>query len=581
MRLLKSCLLDEPLPRLSAIADAWDIAPEVASTHEMAEALARHMLTRDAVNAAISALDSEALAALGALVVANGRMPAATFERRFGAVRPMGPGRLERERPWLSPANATETLWYRGFIFRGFDRSLNNPVDVFYLPTDLLPAVAEVRDWRAENAGARAGQAPPAGAPSAIPLLGLGQYTLDDVTTLLSHIQNTPVRLQPDGHWHARNAQAVEPMLHHAGLDAAQRRRRVAFIERLIVRMGWLRATHPALRLAPQPVMDWLQMPPAAQLRALWDAWRGDAEWNDLRQVERLSFEMEHAWSNHPLAERSAVCRLLADWTQQQNSRTFAIADFINHARTAHPDFARIDGRYDTWHIRDVVTGNFLHGFEHWDDVEGALIAGLLEGPLQWLGAIQIDDGVAHLTEFGRHVLLDAPAPQIAAGEAGGLRVGPDGDVWVSRTALWQRFQLARIADWISFQNGGHVFRLSPASLARGREQGIAAPRVIEFLQRHSDAPAPPNVLRAVRQWGERGVEARLEVVMLLRVKDATTLDAMLALPAVRNAAVERLSPTCAIVRARDADDLVAEITRSGLLVEQVDPPRAADQPSD
>jgi len=41
MRLLKSCLLDEPLPRLSAIADAWDIALEVASTQEMAEALAR------------------------------------------------------------------------------------------------------------------------------------------------------------------------------------------------------------------------------------------------------------------------------------------------------------------------------------------------------------------------------------------------------------------------------------------------------------------------------------------------------------------------------------------------------------
>lgn len=578
MRLLKSCLLDEPLPRLSAIADAWDIALEAASTHEMAEALARHMLTRDAVNAAISALDSEAWAALGALVVANGRMPSAAFERRFGAVRPMGPGRLERERPWLSPANATETLWYRGFIFRGFDRSLSNPVDVFYLPTDLLPAVAEIRDWRTESTEARAGQIAPARASSAIPPLGLGQYTLDDVATLLSHIQNAPVRLQADGRWPARSTQAIEPMLRHAGLNQSQRNKRFALIQRLIARMGWLRATHPALRLAPQPVMDWLRMPPVAQLHALWEAWRDDPEWNDLRQVERLSFEMEHAWSNHPLAERAAICCLLADWARQRNSHTFAVADFIDYMRTVHPDFARIDGRYDTWHIRDTLTGDFLHGFEHWDDVEGALIAGLLEGPLQWLGAIQIDDGVAHLTEFGRHVLLDEPAPQIAASEAGGLRVGPDGDVWVSRTALWQRFQLSRIADWVSSRNDGYIFRLSPASLTRGREQGISAPRVIEFLQRHSDAPVPPSLVRAIRQWGERGAEARLEVATLLRAKDATTLDAMLALPAVRNAAVERLSPTCAIVRARDADELVAEITRSGMLVEQSDPLGAADQ---
>ncbi len=569
MRLLKSCLLDEPLPRLSAIADAWDISPEVASTREMAEAMAEHMLTRDAVGRAVNALQPEAQAALGALVAASGRMPAAAFERRFGAVRPMGPGKLERERPWLAPANPTETLWYRGFIFRGFDRSLSNPVDVFYLPTDLLPAIAEIRDWRAEGGETRTGRASSAGAPSAIPPLGLGDYTLDDITTLLSHIQNAPVRLQPNGRWHTRSTQAVEPMLHHAGLDDTQRRKRFALIERLIAHMGWLRATHPTLRLAPQPVMDWLQQPPAAQLRALWEAWRDDAEWNDLRQVERLSFEMEHGWSNHPLAERAAVCRLLAEWAQHRAGQPFAIAEFISDVRTTHPDFARIDGRYDTWHIRDAITGNFLHGFEHWDDVEGALIASLLEGPLQWLGAIQIDNGATHLTEFGRHVLLDEPAPQIAASETGGLRVGPDGDVWVSGASRWQRFQLARIADWAGFENGGYVFRLSPASLARGREQGISAPRVIEFLQRHSDAPAPPNVLRAIRQWGERGVEAQLEGVTLLRTKDAVTLDALLALPVVRNATVERLSPTCAIVRSSEANAVAAEIARSGLLVER------------
>lgn len=573
MRLLKSCLLDEPLPRLSAIADAWDIAPEAASTREMAEAVAGHMLTRDAVSRAVNALQPEAQAALGALVAANGRMPAAAFERRFGAVRPMGPGKLERERPWLAPANPTETLWYRGFIFRGFDRSLSNPVDVFYLPTDLLPAIADIRDWRAVGAEARAGRTPSAGAASAIPPLGLGDCTLDDITALLSHIQNNSVRLQPNGRWHTRSAQAVEPMLRQAGLDDAQRSRRFAFMERLIARMGWLRATHPALRLAAQPVMDWLQQTPVAQLRALWDAWRDDAEWNDLRQIERLSFEMEHAWSNHPQAERAAVCNLLAEWAQRRAGQPFALAEFISDTRATHPDFARIDGRYDTWHIRDAVTGQFLHGFEHWDDVEGALIASLLEGPLQWLGVIHMDNGMAHLTEFGRHMLLGEPAPQIAAGETGRLRVEPEGEVWVSGAARWQHFQLARIADWAGFENGGYVFRLSPASLARGREQGISAPRVIEFLQRHSDAPAPANLLRAIRQWGEHGVEAQLEGVTLLRAKDAATLDMLLALPAVRNATVERLSPTCAIVRSREADAVAAEIARSGLLVERAGQP--------
>ncbi len=571
MRLLKSCLLDEPLPRLLAIADAWDITPEVASTREMAEALAGQMLTREAVDAAIRALAPEAQAGLGALVLANGRMPAAAFERRFGAVRPMGPGRLERERPWLSPANVTETLWYRGFIFRGFDRSVSNPVEVFYLPTDLLPIITEIRDWRSQQAEAQAGPLTSGDVSPAVSPLGLGHHTLDDITTLLSHIQNASVRLQPNGRWQARNAQAVAPMMCQAGLDDVQCRRRFALLEHLIARMGWLHATHPILRLAARPVIEWLQQPPAAQLRALWDAWRDDSEWNDLRQIERLSFEMEHAWSNHPLAERAAICRLLAEWAQQHAGHSFTLTEFIGAVRATHPDFARIDGRYDTWHIRDAVTGNFLHGFEHWDDVEGALIASLLEGPLQWLGAIQIDHGAAHLTKFGRHVLLNEPAPQIAAHDTGGLRVESDGEVWVSRAARWQRFQLARIADWAGVEQGGHVFRLSPASLARGRGQGISALRVIAFLQRYSDTPVPANLARAIRQWGERGVEARVETTTLLRTKEAATLDALLALPAVRAATAERISPTCAIVRATEIDSLAAEITRSGLLVERAE----------
>ena len=569
MRPLKSCLLDEPLPRLAAMADAWAIAPEVASTREMAEALADHMLSRDAVTRAVNALGPETQTALGAMIGANGRMPAAALERRFGAIRPMGPGKLERERPWLSPANDTEVLWYRGFIFRGFDRTLSNPVDVFYLPTDLLSALTETRDWRSEQDESHHTQLPATSYQLPIPPLGPGEHTLDDVTTVLSHIQNAQVRLQPDGHWTSHSFEAVRRMLRDVGPGGERRTGRFAFIERLVERMGWLRTKQPNLRLSPQPVIDWLQKPPAAQLGALWEAWRDDAEWNDLGQVERLTFEMEHAWSNHPLSERAAVLRLVTAWADNRAGRPFAAADFVAHVRATDPDFARVDGRYDTWHIRDAVTGNFLHGFEHWDEVEGALIEYVLNGPLQWLGVVRVDDGQVQVTDFGRHVLLGAPDPQNVDAATRGLRVDAGGDVSVASAARFQRFQLARIADWTGFQHDSFVFRLSPASLARGRDQGIPTPRVLEFLQRYSEAPVPASLLRAVRQWGEHGVEARLEVATLLRAKDAATLDALLALPAVKGATVERLSPTCVVVRGREADAVTAEVVRSGLLVER------------
>ncbi|MCS7061690.1 MAG: helicase-associated domain-containing protein [Anaerolineae bacterium] len=569
MRLLKSCLLDEPLPKLSAIADAWDVALEAASTREMAEALADHMLMHEAMQQAVCTLAPEAKAALGALIQTNGRMPVAAFERRFGALRPMGPGRLERERPWLAPANVTETLWYRGFIFRGFDRSLSNPVDVFYLPADLLAVLMQVADWQPQNKTGFVQPPPTERSSTALSALGAGEFTLEDITTLLSHIQNSETRLQVDGRWRVRNAAAVRPLLLGVEADDRQEERRVAFLERLIERMGWLRARQPALRLAPQPVLDWLQQPAAAQLRALFDAWREDDGWNDLRQVEGLMFDMEHAWDNHPLAERAAVLALLSGWAKRTAGRSFRVAEFVADVHANTPDFARPDGRYDTWHIRDALSGQFLHGFEHWDRIEGALIAFVLRSPLRWLGVLQIEDEQVHITEFGRHILLGEPLPFMLPVELRGIRVEVDGEVSIGVAARLQRFQLARIADPLGFRNGRHLFRLTPNSLARGRRQGIATPRMIEFLQQNSDTPPPASLLRAIRQWEEYGAQARLEDAVLLRVKDAATLDTLLLLPRVKRATVERLNPTCAIIRAHEAEAVAEEIARSGLLIER------------
>ncbi len=60
MRLLKNCLADEPLPRLTAIADAWDIRLEAASAREMVEMLAEEMLAGGAAAAGLDALPAEA-----------------------------------------------------------------------------------------------------------------------------------------------------------------------------------------------------------------------------------------------------------------------------------------------------------------------------------------------------------------------------------------------------------------------------------------------------------------------------------------------------------------------------------------
>lgn len=119
MRDLRKCLLDEPLARLMAMADAWSIAIEVASPREAAELLAAHMLLPAEAARACADLPAPARDALAALAAARGRMPSAAFERRAGAIRPMGPGRLERERPWLNPETPRKPFGIPGLSFAG------------------------------------------------------------------------------------------------------------------------------------------------------------------------------------------------------------------------------------------------------------------------------------------------------------------------------------------------------------------------------------------------------------------------------------------------------------------------------
>ena len=205
MRSLRASLNDEPLPRLMAMADLWDASIEGSSIKEVAEALSAHLLNAGNLLRERDGLPDDARAAMETLVSAGGRMPLAAFERRFGSIRPMGPGKLERERPWLAPANAAEVLWYRGFVFRAFD-SKGTPVEMAFVPNDVLGVLsAEVRVPNDEPLSAAAAT------PHSL-LATRHSSLLDDVVTLLCHIQNGDVKLRANGEWDKAARHALTPM---------------------------------------------------------------------------------------------------------------------------------------------------------------------------------------------------------------------------------------------------------------------------------------------------------------------------------------------------------------------------------
>lgn len=542
MRDLRKCLLDEPLARLMAIADAWNIGVEASSVREAAEALAAHMLAHDAAARACADLPAPTREALQTLVINKGRMPSAAFERRAGVIRPMGPGRLERERPWLNPENAAETLWYSGFIFRGFDRNLSAPVETIFVPTDMLPFLSPLfapdPDPSTEQPMAFDRDTTPGKTPSG---KAMRSALLDDVTTILAFVQTSKTWGRgeaPPRPYGAKEALVLPRMLRNPD------ERRLEFLQYLIGQMGWLMPA-PNLRLNAGAVMRWLQSTPEEQREVLLACWQNDPVRNDLAHADpSLKFEMAHAWANTPLRERTAI--LQARRGLMEAGLAVDGASLAAHIKQTQPDFARVDGRYDTWHIRDAE-GRFLHGFEHWDRIEGVLIRYLADGPLRWLE--QTEPATPE----------DALVP---------FEVEADTRVRIASHLRFERFQLARVADFVFMDEDGFAYRITPSSLARAQEQGIPAKRVAEFLERTAGKPLPPSAARAITRWGERGAEARLEQVTLLRVKEAGILDRLLDLPDMRKLDVERIAPTLALVRASQTALVRAEAAKNGLLVD-------------
>src|SRR5271165_4701796 len=116
MRDLFNTLSDYDLELLRVIANRWDVDLNSRDHDESAALLAKAMQDSARAEEIWDRLTDEQRGALQTLLGAGGRMPTLVFTRLFGEIRPVGPGRLEREKPYLNPVSLAEALYYRGLI---------------------------------------------------------------------------------------------------------------------------------------------------------------------------------------------------------------------------------------------------------------------------------------------------------------------------------------------------------------------------------------------------------------------------------------------------------------------------------
>lgn len=550
MRSLEQALLDHELIILRVIGE-WlglDLTGKDKSraVAELAGELAQVDLVRE-----MEYLEPEEAAALTDLVRQGGRAPVAVFERAHGEVRLMGPGRMEREEPWLDPVSPAESLWYRGFLYRGFDQTDEGALEFYYLPHELLARLAPQPAARRESPAA---EAEPVLRPVSPPEETRAPPTdaVDDLTTLLALAQRTG--LQSD------RLPNLDGLLMNPDRD------RRSLLLTLATEMSLLRRVDERLR-PTRAALDWLQQSREAQLRALVDAWSRSI-WNELRHTPGLVAEGE-SWQNDPLAARTALMDALP-----ADDQWYRLADIVAVIRQQDPDFQRPDGNYETWYIRDAETRQYLSGFDNWNWVEGRLLRFLIQGPLFWLGMVEL----SAVTDPERAAYRLAPralawlddAPPATDEVRVPLVVQPEGVLLVPYNAnRYERFQAARIADPEPLSPGKpYRYRIVPSSLAEAQGQGISPERMLQFLETAAGRPVPAGVRRGITRWAEKGVEGRLQAVVVLRVGDPDILETLRANPKTRDYVGETLGDLAVVIREGQWEPFRQAVAQLGLLLD-------------
>lgn len=554
MPTLHQTLQDRDRGFLRIVAEHWGLDLPTGSALEAAACLSRAMLDREAVAEQVQALSPASRQALAFLMSHAGRHPVSDAERRFGPIRLMGPGRRDRERPWLAPASALEHLWYRGFLGRHFAETPAGPQEFFFIPSDLLPLLPSPDT---------SPQSPPA-APAATPEWSqpASLAAADDATTLLAALRRRAAKylpLEP-----SRAQQLARFLLQPASTD---------LLLTLLLDSGLL--SHSPHQPRPEAVRSFLDLTRLQVVNHLFQVWRASTAWNDLAHVPSLASASE-VWPNDPLLARSAVLALLS---RLPPHTWWSLDSFVSALREHQPDFQRPAGDFDSWYLQDRGSGAFLRGFEHWERVEGALLRYLLSGPLHWLGLVDLGGGSGDPSptafRFSPHAgsllgaaLAEAPLESFSSA----VRITPDAGVLVPRGApLAVRYQIARFTAWEAMDEHGWRHRLTPSALQAGIRQGLQLSHMRAVLETACHHPLPPGVARAMDRFEQRGCEAHLERMLLLRVARPQVLQELRRTRATARCLGEEVGPTTVQVRERDWEALRRAAARLGLLIDPTD----------
>ena len=543
-------LLKQDIGFLRIIAELWGLELDSKNVDAAREKLTISLLDPDLLAELVDTLSPEADSAITALINVGGRIPWPTFTRRFGEIREAGAGKRDRTKPHLNPISAAEVLYYRGLISRSFFDTEKGPQEFAYIPDDVLALISrrngeppkvnpkESQSLREPVAGSEylGRPASPGEKGREIPAT---DSILDEATTLLAALRM------------GKTLESTSVLL-----DA---RHQAVGLQKLLTEAKFLKENTPQA----EAVKVFLESSRDEALKMLQDAWLESDQFNELRLMPSIICEGE--WKNQPQETREFLLNLLDAIPED---KWWSLNAFIRDVKQRYADFQRPAGDYDSWFIKRASDGQYLRGFEHWEEVDGAFIRFFITEILHWFGQIDLSiaEGSAEPTAFR----IPNPNSPLSKPENSKLHISSQGKITAPRlTPRVVRYQVARFCEWDEEKGDGYKYHITTNSLTRAKEQGLKVEHLLSLLTKHSEAGIPPTLVKALKRWEINGTQARLQAQVILKVSRPEILDEMRKSKAAKYLG-EILSPTTVVVKSGAIQKVIDALAELGLLSEVI-----------
>lgn len=539
MPALKKMLQAYDLDLIERICSKWGVEPNQPDLSTSLSALLAAMQDSALVNEVIESLPQDAREAWNYVLSHSQKLTWSQFTRKFGEVREFGPAKREREEPDIHPVSAAETLWYRGLIGKAFLNLPPEPREFVFIPDEFIRSNPHHKS------------------KSTFPSIKLSPDNLIKTVypgdgRLIDHMTD----------WLAAR---------RMGLDLSPNAWRAwpeneLFIATLAMESNLVNSTKTP---DPEALAVFLQQDRNEILRHWFSTWLKSRKINDLKSLPGLSFDGE--WQNDPLQPRQFILEILQTLEAE---KWFDLASFVETVKSHQPDFQRPSGDYDSWFISRSGTDQFLRGFDHWDQVDGALLRYLICGPLHWLGIVDLGLGQKNSeVSFQLSPLFnfinseEKPPLERRAEEKIKINVDLSFSVPLFASRLL-RYQIARFCDIRSISSLQTDYEITPNSLEKAEASGLTPKQLVQLLEKHNKGSIPRSLTLLAEQWEKTGRAAEIAEQVVLRTSSAEIMQVIMSNQNTSKFIREQLSPQVAIMNKNGVRNIKRYLLELGYLTD-------------